>query len=58
MTIKVYKKAVYGTERYFFASIEDENYWLNLTGRKTVTEADMRNLEQLTGVQFEETFHK
>jgi hypothetical protein len=47
MTLNYYSKNVYGNEMYYLANAEDANAWYQLTGKKTLTKADMQNLKTL-----------
>ena len=52
MIIKFYRKNVFGVERLYLASEENDASWQGLTGRKTITKDDMKFLTELTGVEF------
>lgn len=56
MTINYYTKQVYGQTMLYLANHDAAIEWYNLTGRKTVTERDMRLLTNMTGVKFERVF--
>ena len=45
--IKYYKKSNYGKERIYLEDNKDAKAVQNLTGKKTVTKEDLKNLEKL-----------
>lgn len=55
-TITYYTKSVYGNELIYIADHDAYIEWYNLTGKKTITERDMRLLTNMTGVAFERVF--
>lgn len=56
MTINYYTKSVYGKDNIYLANAESRNLWYRITGQKTISELQMDNLRDLTGVTFTRVF--
>ena len=56
-TVVTYRvKTVYGRDLIYLADPARARAWKHLSGRKTLDATDLRQLEMLTGVKFEQVF--
>lgn len=56
MTIKYYSREVYGQTLYYLADDRAAMQWNSITGKKTITQAAMHVVTNLTGATFERVF--
>lgn len=53
-TLEFYRKDIYGKRMFYLADQQQATRWNSLTGRKTITPAEMNVIGQLFGTNFVE----